>query len=114
MHGIDHKTDTEDTESLYNNKYKGRTLYDYEHKMTTNNKIYASKFIRLIKDLSQYRVHNGADKDALLHVLQTMKTLQYTPPAQEDIGTNGYDKSSADINNNESETHLKNDAQLIK
>ena len=115
LHGIDHKTiDTQHSAPLYNSKYKGRTLYDYEHKMTTNNKIYASKFIRLIKDLSQYRVHNGADKDALLHVLQTMKTLQYTPPTQEDIGTNGYDKSSTNINNNESETHLKNDAQLIK
>ena len=92
-------------------KYRGRTLKDYAENKKT---IFPSRFIRIIKDLSQYRIHNIADQKALWRILTEMKKLQYTPPTQEDIKAKGYDKSPADINNNESKTQLNNETKLIK
>ena len=122
-HGIDEdRIFTEEKDKLYDKsehinrfanykKYRGRTLKNYKDDGLT---ISTSRFIRIIKDLSQYRIHNIADQKALWHIITEMKKLQYTPPTQEDIKAKGYDKSPADINNNESKTQLNNETKLIK
>ena len=74
-------------------KYRGRTLKDYAENKKT---IFPSRFIRIIKDLSSYRIHTKDDKDALLETLNTLISLPQKP---EQSQNGNYNKNIKDINN---------------
>ena len=74
-------------------KYRGRTLKNYKDDGLT---ISTSRFIRIIKDLSSYRIHTKDDKDALLETLNTLISLPQKP---EQSQNGNYNKNIKDINN---------------
>ena len=92
-------------------KYRGRTLQDYS---VNGIHICPNRFIRIIKDLSQYRVHDVDDQVALKNILIAMKDCQYKHTTRKDTGANCYNNPQTDINNNKSTASLNNDAKLIK
>ena len=75
------------------NKYRGRTLKDYAENKKT---IFLSRFIRIIKDLSSYRIHTEDDKKTLPETLKTLTNLRHKP---EQSQNNNYNNNIEDINN---------------